>query len=113
MALCVVAALTHSAASCLCRCWCVLFHLAGATLHLDGIDAFDAATHCAALTAAERISKQQQQAAEAAQAEQPAAASAEPQQQAFDAAATQLPSGGDAASCPGAAGGPAPMGVQQ
>ncbi|KAF6259128.1 hypothetical protein COO60DRAFT_1638600 [Scenedesmus sp. NREL 46B-D3] len=74
----------------------------GATLHLDGINAFDAATHCAALTAAERISKQQQQAA-AQQVEQPAAAQAEPQQQAFDAAATQLPPGGAAVSCPGAA----------
>jgi hypothetical protein len=81
---------------------------AGATLHLDGIDAFDAATHCAALTAAERISKQQQQAA-AEHAEQPVVAPATPPQQEFDAAATQLPSGGDAASCPGAAGGPVPM----
>jgi hypothetical protein len=73
----------------------------GATLHLDGIDAFDAATHCAALTAAERISKQQQQAAAQQAEQQPAAgAQAGQQQQAFDAAATQLPLGG---SCPGPA----------
>lgn len=40
-----------------CRC-CTC---AGALLHLDGMNAFDAATHCAAFTAAERISKQQQE----------------------------------------------------
>eukprot|EP00878_Enallax_costatus_P005225 GHUV01005491.1.p1 GENE.GHUV01005491.1~~GHUV01005491.1.p1 ORF type:complete len:273 (+),score=73.35 GHUV01005491.1:181-999(+) len=33
----------------------------GGLLHLDGMNAFDAATHCASLTAAERISKQLQQ----------------------------------------------------
>jgi ferric-dicitrate binding protein FerR (iron transport regulator) len=96
---------------CVCRCcyFVGVFRIAGATLHLDGIDAFDAATHCAALTAAERISKQQQQAAEE-QAQQSTAAPAGQQQQAFDAAATQLPLGGAAASCPGAAvAGPAPM----
>jgi hypothetical protein len=32
-----------------------------AVLHLDGMDAFDAATHCAALTAAERARKRQAQ----------------------------------------------------
>lgn len=40
-------------------CVCVL--APGTTLHLDGIDAFDAATHCASLTAAERLNKQHQQ----------------------------------------------------
>lgn len=37
----------------------------GAVLHLDGMDAFDAATHCASLTAAERLTRQQQQSSSA------------------------------------------------
>lgn len=40
---------------------------AGAVLHLDGMDAFDAATHCAALTAAERLTRQQQSIASSGQ----------------------------------------------
>jgi hypothetical protein len=40
---------------------CPLCLLTGTTLHLDGMDAFDAATHCASLTAAERLTRQQQQ----------------------------------------------------
>lgn len=36
------------------------FLFVGGLLHLAGMNAFDAATHCAALTAAERLSKQQE-----------------------------------------------------
>lgn len=43
-----------------CLLCCAVCMSTGTTLHLDGMDAFDAATHCASLTAAERLTRQQQ-----------------------------------------------------
>lgn len=40
--------------SCIVCAFCLCLSLPGAVLHLDGMGAFDAATHCASLTAAER-----------------------------------------------------------
>lgn len=78
---------------------------AGQVLHLDGINAFDAATHCAQLTAAERISKQQRarEQLQEAFAEVPPAQQEQPLQQQGSCAADaelQLPYGTFA--CPGA-----------
>ncbi|KAF8072376.1 ATP5PO [Scenedesmus sp. PABB004] len=84
----------------------------GALLSLDGIGAFDAATHCAALTAAERVSKAAAGGASDAQpppggARAAAAAPPSPQQRPAGAlAALQLPPLDGGLACPGAAAGP-------